>query len=156
MKLTNIRFAPILVLSSALTICLTATGCNLPAATVISDIEAGVSDAGLALQGVITVVDGILAAHPNPAVQADFTKVAAVATEALQGLDAALAGATSISDANVQAALANFYQAYQALMTIAGQLGVQTAGTPAANFARPAGTAIVYVKAPRIFAHLTH
>lgn len=124
------------------------SGCaGQTAAMVLSEVEAGITDAEIAIQTVMAGVDAYFAAHPNPKLQGEIDSAVTDATTALRAVTAALAGATSITAGNVQAALQAFSTAYSTLMQLVAQIGIQTA---------PAGTAAarvggnLYVPKPRL------
>lgn len=124
-------------------------GCpNQSAATVLSEVEAGISDAGIAIQTIVVGVDAYFATHPNATLQSQIDAAIADTSTALRAVNNALAGASSISDGNVQQALTSFSQAYAALMQLVGQIGVQTAPTGVTAAVRVNG--VVYVPSPRI------
>jgi hypothetical protein len=100
--------------------------CNaVSTATTITQAEAGIVDAQLVLTLVQTGVDGYFAAKPNASLQATIDGAMADAQAALRTVNTALAGATSLSDNNVQAAIASFSTAFDQLMALVAQIGVQ-------------------------------
>ena len=111
-------------------------GASCNAATVtttITQAEAGIIDAQLVLSLVQTGVDGYFAAKPNPTLQATIDSAMADTQAALRAVNTALAGATSLTDNNVQAAIASFSTAFNQLMALVAQIGVQV------NAAAPRG-----------------
>jgi len=114
-------------------------------AMVITEVEAGITDAQIAIQTIIAGIDAYFAAHPNPALQAKIDAAVADTSAALRVVTTALSGATGISDGNVQAALIAFASAYSALMSLIGQIGIQTASA-----ATPKVAGVIYVQSPRI------
>ena len=113
-------------------------------AMVITEVEAGITDAQIAIQTIIAGIDAYFAAHPNPALQAKIDAAVADTSAALRVVTTALSGATSISDGNVQALIA-FASAYSALMSLVAQIGIQTASA-----ATPKVAGVIYVQSPRI------
>jgi hypothetical protein len=122
-------------------------GCVGTATMVLGEVSAGINDAEIAIQTVMAGVDAYFATHSNPKLQGEIDAAMSDTTTALRAVNAAFAGATSITDGNVQAALASFAAAYSALMTLVAQIGIQTA---------PAGTSVarvngtLFVPAPRL------
>ena len=107
-------------------------GASCNAATVtttITQAEAGIIDAQL----VLSLVQTGVAAKPNPTLQATIDSAMADTQAALRAVNTALAGATSLTDNNVQAAIASFSTAFNQLMALVAQIGVQV------NAAAPRG-----------------
>jgi len=128
------------------------TGCpGATAGTVISDIQAGVTDSSIALQAVAGIVDAYFVAHPNVALQVKIDNGITDASSALRILNTALSGATSMADGNVQTALTAFGEAWAQLMVLVSQIGVQAAPVGA-----KAGVVVgvTYVTPPRILGQL--
>jgi hypothetical protein len=124
------------------------SGCGATPATVLSAIEAGINDAEIAITTITTGVNAYFTAHPNATLQAQIDNAITDVTTALSAVNSVLAGATSILDSNVQAALQAFASAYSALMTLVGQIGIQTAPVSITAAARVGG--ILYIPAPRL------
>ena len=125
------------------------SGCaNQTPAQVLSAAEAGINDAEIAITTIMGGVDAYFAVHPNPTLQAQIDTAVTDVTTALSIANTALAGATSITDGNVQAALTSFANAYNALMALIAQIGIQTAPAGATAAARVKG--VLYVPAPRL------
>jgi hypothetical protein len=100
--------------------------CNaVSTATSISQAENGIADAQLVIALIQTGVDGYFAAKPNPTLQGQIDSGIGDTLSALRVVDTALAGATSLNDANVQAAIGSFTTAFNALATLVAQIGVQ-------------------------------
>lgn len=146
---TRRSFLSVLYVIPLLSLDLSASGCSgVTPAMILSDIEAGIADAQIAIQTVLVGVDAYFAAHPNPKLQGEIDAAAADVAAALRVVTSAAAGATNIADGNVQAALAAFATAYNALMTLVAQIGVQTAPSGMTTAAKVNG--ITYVPAPRL------
>jgi len=129
---------------------LTDLGCaGQTAAVVLTEVRDGITDAEIAIQTVVAGVDAYFSSHPNPKLQGEIDNAVADVTTALRAVDAALAGATSIADGNLQAALTSFAAAYNALMALVGQISIQTAPAAIGKSARtPAG--VLLVPSPRL------
>lgn len=136
--MTNRRsFLSFLAVASAAPLALAGCGGPQTPQTVLSEIEAGVADAQAALQVAASVAAAILAANPNPALAAKIDEAETAAQDALRALTDVLAGATSIADANAQAALQAFSDAYGAVMALLATIGVkQSAAAPRGKFRR--------------------
>lgn len=106
-----------------------ATGCaGTSAATILSGVDAGVVDAGLILQQIQAFVSVYFQTHTDPASVALAAKIVPALNDARAALDVvvrAAAVATDISDANLQAAVADFSTAFSSVVVLAGQIGVQ-------------------------------
>ena len=126
------------------------TGCpGQTPAMVISEVEAGITDAEIAIQTIVAGVNAYFALHPNPDLQAKIANVVADTQSALRVVTSALAGASSIADGNVQTALQAFGQAYAALMALIAQINIQTAPSGIAQGAR-ASNGTLYIVPPRL------
>jgi hypothetical protein len=135
---THRRYLSLLALLPVLAL-LALPDCGVPQtpATVLSEVEAGVNDAEVALQIAAGVADSIFAAKPNPALQAKVQEALAAAEDALRALNSVLAAATSLAAADVQAALQSFNDAYAAVMDLLSQVGVrQSASAPRGAYRR--------------------
>jgi hypothetical protein len=124
------------------------SGCSASAAVVLTTVEAGISDAQIAITTIMTGVDAYFDTHSNPALKAQIDGAVSDVTTALRAVNSALAGATSIADGNVQTALAAFASAWATVMTLVAQIGIQVAPAGVTAVAKVNG--ITYVPPPRL------
>jgi|SRR5271166_2526907 len=128
------------------------SGCNLSAPNIPA-VEAGVTDAEIAIQAIDTAADAYFAANPNAKLQTEIDDAATDAESLLRTLNAALAAATSMQDGNVQAALQAFSTAFMQLGALVAQIGIQVATGTSAT--RVHGTnRIVLISPPFILQNL--
>jgi len=125
-------------------------GCAGQSATVVlGEVEAGINDAEIAITTIETGVSTYFAVHPNPTLQAQINGAITDVETTLRAVNAALASATSLADGNVQAALAAFTTAYNALLALVRQIGIQAAPSSVTTSTRVNG--VLYVPTPRLF-----
>ena len=139
-----------------LSLALAPLGCaGATPATTITAIEAGITDAEIVIAAIQAAADGAFAIKPDPTLQAKIDAAIGDTEGALRAVNTALAGATSISDGNVQAALQAFSDAFSALVALAAQIGVQVSPSAAAvRGGRMAGSGVVLIAPPVILQNL--
>jgi len=106
-------------------------GATCTPSAVIQTAQNGIMDAELVLSIIQTAVDGYFATKPNAALQTKIDDAMTDTQQALRVCSNALAVATSINDANYQAAIASFQAAFTALTQLIATIGIQVAPIPA-------------------------
>jgi hypothetical protein len=141
------------VLMAAFLVAVPATLSGCPSQTpaqVIADIESGIPDAEMAIETIVSGVDAYFALHPNATLKAQIDGAVADALAALRTVSSSLVGVTSITDGNVQAALAAFSQAYNSLIQLIGQIGIQAGSPSLGRAALRTSSGTLIIPSPRL------